>query len=65
MKKDFSSTVFHGLCKGGPLNGRTKALTGLMSFVPPGETGRYVYRPANGPTPSTWLWLEAKKVSER
>ena len=57
------STVYSGLCRGGPLDGKSRAVQDTRKFVPPGGGGFYVYAPAAGtPTPSGWRWIESKEA---
>lgn len=55
-------TVRNGICKGGPLDGKTHAEYDGRRFAPKGDAkGFYVYVPPAGPTPATWRWVEGKK----
>ncbi|MFA5898829.1 MAG: hypothetical protein WC829_06915 [Hyphomicrobium sp.] len=54
-------TVRNGLCKGGPLDGKTHAEYDSRRFAPKGDAGFYVYVPAAGATPPTWRWIENKE----
>jgi hypothetical protein len=55
-------TILQGICKGGPLDGKVRA-GGAKTFAPAGhgDKGFYVARPAQGPTPASWLWVPNKK----
>lgn len=54
-------TVYHGICQGGPRDGKTAAHTSLRL---PGEQGFYAYMPAKGTTPSGWHWIEQKDAKQ-
>lgn len=54
-----SLTVYQGICKGGPLDGKVQTRQGSRLNAP-GHSGFYIYQPAKGPTPGTWLWIEKK-----
>lgn len=56
--------AYHGLIKDGPLKGTTLAHPSRR-YVPQGETsGAYFYRPPDGPTPGTWLWVLNKDTAK-
>lgn len=61
------STVYSGLCRGGPMDGKTKALQDMKKFVVPNDpTGFYVYAPAvrGGAEPPGWRWIASPPKQE-
>lgn len=54
--------VYHGFCKGGPLDGKPMTHIDRKLFTIPDKQGLYRYVEASGPTPSQWLWIEKKSA---
>ncbi len=52
------STVYHGICRQGPKNGKVHAQRDSKRYDQP--DGFYVWRPASGPTPAEWRWIDKK-----
>lgn len=56
------STVYQGLCKGGPLDGKVQAKQDRRFTVDAGkDDGFYVYSNARGSEPAQWLWINRAK----
>lgn len=49
------STVYHGLCAGGPKNGQTHAQQDSRKLA--AEGGAYYWVPGRGVHPPTWRWV--------
>jgi len=53
--------VLSGVCKGGPKNGQSLAtMHGRKVSHPDDLSGDYYHRPAQGTTPSQWIWVKNK-----
>jgi hypothetical protein len=52
-------TIRQGICQGGPWDKKVKV--NRSGMLVPDTTGKYYWRPANGPTPGTWYWVAAKE----
>jgi len=62
-------SVNNGICNGGPLHGKVRAVQDKVVFYPDTTLGRdggfYVYKVARGPTPGEWRWVAPGKQEER
>lgn len=67
--------TYTGVCKGGPWDRKVRtAQSRRIGVSADGKSfgegaavadgGSYYYRPASGPTPGQWLWVEKKDGSE-
>ena len=52
-------TIRYGICRGGPLDGKTHAETASRRVDKPG--GFYVYVAPRGSNPASWKWIENKE----
>lgn len=58
-------TVRHGLCVGGPRDKQTLATLSPGAVPHPDDvSGFYVFKSAQGPTPSKWLWIVKKESAK-
>ncbi len=58
--------VLSGICRGGPKDGTPLAtMSGRRVDHPDDPNGFYIHQPAQGTTPSTWVWIERKAKGEK